>query len=202
MEDDILDDTDPIKKAQGISRKQYTVAMDALVQCMSDTDNFHHILQSMNKDVNWPCGKALKARKIIQKHYQPKDSTSARDLLSALQKIKLKKNANPMKNPLSDISVVAVNFKKLIHNGTKIEVVQGWAGEDYAQVIVIADGMAQIQSNRTHNVMALELCKAMRKVWQLAGHSNDSDEDDDNNDDSIELESSLGPVKHKRSSIH
>jgi hypothetical protein len=49
-------------------------------------------------------------------------------------------------------------------NGRKIEVVQGWAGEDYAQVIVIADGMAQIQSNRTHNAMALELCKAMRKV--------------------------------------
>ena len=152
-----------LQKAQGIARKQNAVAMDALVQCMSDTDNFHHILQSMNKDVNWPCGKAWKARKIIQKHYQPKDNTSARDLLSALQKIKLKKNANPMKT-LSDISAVAVNFKKPIHNGRKIEVVQGWAGEDYAQVIVIADGMAQIQSNRTHNAMALELCKAMRKV--------------------------------------
>ncbi len=71
--------------------KKIAVAMDALVQCMSDTDNFHCILQSMNKDADWPTGKAWKTRKIIQEHYQPKDSTSTRDLLSALQKIKLKK---------------------------------------------------------------------------------------------------------------
>jgi hypothetical protein len=58
--------------------------MDALVQSMSDTDNFHCILQNMNKDADWPGGKAWKTLKNIQKHYKPKDSTSARDLMSAL----------------------------------------------------------------------------------------------------------------------
>jgi hypothetical protein len=51
----------------------------------------------MHKDVDWPCGKAWKTWKIIQEHYQPEDSTSERDSISALQKIKLKKNTNPMK---------------------------------------------------------------------------------------------------------
>ncbi len=43
-----LDDTNTQEKAKVIARKQNTVAMDALVQSMSDTDNFHCILQSMN----------------------------------------------------------------------------------------------------------------------------------------------------------
>jgi hypothetical protein len=68
-ESTILDDTDPTQKAQGIARKQNAVAMDAIVQCMSDTDDFHCILQSMNEDANWPCGKAWKTWKIIQEHY-------------------------------------------------------------------------------------------------------------------------------------
>jgi hypothetical protein len=92
-----VDDTEPTQKAQGISRKQNAVAMDAIVQCMSDTDDFHCILQSINKDANWPYGKAWKTWKIIQEHYQPKDSNSARDLTSALQKIKLKKHTNLIK---------------------------------------------------------------------------------------------------------
>jgi hypothetical protein len=85
--------------------------MDALVQCMSDTDDFHCILQSMNEDANWPCKKAWKTWKIIQKHYQPKESSSTRYLSSAVQKIKWKKNTNPMKI-LSGISAVEVRFKK------------------------------------------------------------------------------------------
>ncbi len=68
-DDDVLDDTDHIQKAQGIARKQNATAMDALVQCMSDTDDFHRILQSMKKDANWLCRKAWKTWKIIQKHY-------------------------------------------------------------------------------------------------------------------------------------
>jgi hypothetical protein len=67
-ESDVLDDTDPTQKAQGIARKQNAAAMDAMVQSMSDTDDFHHILQSMNKDSDWPCGKAWKAWKIVQEH--------------------------------------------------------------------------------------------------------------------------------------
>jgi hypothetical protein len=50
--------------------------------------------------------------------------------------------------------------------------------------------------------MALELCKAMKKVWRIAGHNDDDKEDDDDNNDSVGLETSLGAVKHKQSSIH
>jgi hypothetical protein len=50
--------------------------------------------------------------------------------------------------------------------------------------------------------MALELCKAMKEAWQIAGHNDDNKEEDDNNNDSVGLETSLGTVKHKQSSIH
>jgi hypothetical protein len=51
----------------------------------------------MNEDADWPGGKAWITWKNIQKHYQPEDRTSARDLTSALPKINLKKNTNLMK---------------------------------------------------------------------------------------------------------
>jgi hypothetical protein len=54
----VIDDTDPSQKAQGIVRKQNAVAMDALVQSMSDTDDFDCILQSMKENANWPSRKA------------------------------------------------------------------------------------------------------------------------------------------------
>jgi hypothetical protein len=79
---------------------------------------------------------------------------------------------------------------------------QGCTGQYYAQVIVVADCMAQIQSGGTHNAITLELCKAKKKVWPIAGHNDDNEEDDDNADDSMGLETSLGTVKHKQSSIH
>jgi hypothetical protein len=75
-----IDDMEPLQKAQRIARKQNAVAMDALMQSMSDTDDFHCILQSMKEDANCPGGKAWKTWMNIQKHYQPKDSTSARDV--------------------------------------------------------------------------------------------------------------------------
>jgi hypothetical protein len=81
-------------------------------------------------------------------------------------------------------------------------VVQGCAGDDYAQVIVIAHGITQIKSDGARNATALELYKAMKKMWQIAGHNNDNREDNDNNNDSVGLETSLGTVKHKQSSIH
>jgi hypothetical protein len=201
MESTVLDDTNPTQKAQGIARKQNAVAMDAIVQCMRDTDNVHCILQSVNKDANWPCGKAWKTWKIIKEHYQPKDSTSARDLISALQKIKLKKNTNPMKI-LSDISAFEVRFKKTLDEERKIETVQGCEGDKYAQIIVVADGIAQLKSGRACDATALELCKAMKKMWRIVGHNDDNVEVDDNNDDSTGLETSLGAVKRKQSSIH
>jgi hypothetical protein len=55
--------------------------------------------------------------------------------------------------------------------------------------------MAQIQFGGTCNAIALELCKAVKKVWQIIGHNDDDAEDDDNNDDSMGLETSLGAVK-------
>ncbi len=82
-----------------------------------------------------------------------------------MQKIKLKKNANLMKI-LSDISEVEVSFKKPLDEERKIEVVQGCAGDNYAQVIVIADRIVQIKSSGNRNVTALELCKAMKKTWE------------------------------------
>jgi hypothetical protein len=62
----------------------------------------------MQEDVDWPTRKAWKTWLSIQNHYQPMDSTSTRDLTMALQKIKLKKDANPIKI-LSEISAVEVS---------------------------------------------------------------------------------------------
>jgi hypothetical protein len=166
--------------------------MDSIVQCMSDTDNFHRILQSMQEDADWPTGKAWKTWKNIQKHYQPMDSTSARYLTMALQKIKLKKDAKPIKI-LSDISAVEVRFKQALSKERKIEVVQGRTGDNYAQIIVIVDGIAQIQSRR--NATALELCKAMIKLWRIAGYNDDNEEHNDIDNDSMGLETSLGTIK-------
>ncbi len=85
--------------------------MDPMVQCMSKTDNFHHVLQSMQEDVEWPTRKAWKTWLSIHNHYQPMDSTASRDLTMALQQIKLKKDVNPI-NILSEISAVEERFKQ------------------------------------------------------------------------------------------
>ncbi len=82
---DVIDNTDPLQKAQGVARKQDAVAMDAMMHSMSDTDNFHRILQNMEEDADLPGEKAWKTWKNIQKHYQPKVSTSARDDISLVQ---------------------------------------------------------------------------------------------------------------------
>ena len=84
-----------------------------MVQCMSKTDNFHCILQSMQEDVDWPTRNAWKTWLSIQNHYQPMESTASRDLTMALQKIKLKKDINPMKI-LAQMSAVEVKFKQSI----------------------------------------------------------------------------------------
>jgi hypothetical protein len=115
--------------------------MDAMVQCMSESDNFHCILQSMQEDTDWPTGKAWKTWQSIQNHYQPLDSTSTRDLTMALQKLKLKKDVNPMKI-LSETSAVEVRFKQALSKERKIEVVQGCAGDDYVQITVVLDGLS------------------------------------------------------------
>jgi hypothetical protein len=44
---------------------------------------------------------------------------------------------------------------------------QSCAGDNYAQVVVVADKIAQIKLRGTHNATALELCKAMKKTWQM-----------------------------------
>ncbi len=93
----VLEDTDLTQKAQGKAIQKNVVAMDAMVQCISKTDNFHCVLQSMQEDMDWPTRKAWKSWLIIQNHYQPTDSTSSRDLKLALKKVKLKKVVNPMK---------------------------------------------------------------------------------------------------------
>jgi hypothetical protein len=115
--------------------------MDAMIQCMIKTDNFHCILQSLQEDADWPTRKAWKAWLSNQNHYQPTDSTSSRDLTMALQKIKLKKDVNPMKI-LSEISAVEVRFKHSLIKEKKVEVVQGCVGDNYAQIIVIADRLS------------------------------------------------------------
>ncbi len=111
---------------------------------MSETDDFHCILQSMQEDVIWPTRKAWKTWLSIQNHYQPTDCTASRDLTMALQKIKLKKDVNTMKI-MSEISAVEVRFKQSPSKEKKIEVVQGCAGDNYAQIIVITDGLSRIE---------------------------------------------------------
>jgi hypothetical protein len=172
--------------------------MDAMVQCMSEIDTFHCILLSMQEDMNWPTGKACKTWLSIQNHYQPTDTTASRDLTMALQKIKLKKDVYPMKI-MSETSAVEVRFKQSLSKEKKVEVVQGCAGDNYAQIIAITEGLSQIESKQ--NSTALELCEAMRKAWCIKGHDNDDEEDDDINNDSMGLETSLGTVKDKQSLV-
>jgi hypothetical protein len=102
---------------------------------MSKMDDFQCVLLSMKEDADWPTGKAWKTWQSIQNHYQPIDTTASRDLIMALQKIKLKKVVNPMKI-LAQISAVEVKFKQYLSKEKKVEVVQGCAGDDYAQIIV------------------------------------------------------------------
>jgi hypothetical protein len=61
MEDDVLDNTDPLQQAQRKAILQNATAMDAMVQCMNKMDNFHCILLSMQEDMEWPTKKAWKA---------------------------------------------------------------------------------------------------------------------------------------------
>ncbi len=116
----------------------------------------------------------------------------------ALQKIKLKKDVNPMKI-LAQISAFEVKFKHYLSKEKKVEVVQGCMGDNYAQILVVTDGLSQIESKR--NATALELCKAMRQVWRIKGHDNDNEEDNDINNNSVGLETLLGTVKDKQSLV-
>ena len=99
----------------------------------------------MQEDVDWPTGKAWKTWQRIQNHYQTTDTAASRDLTTARQKIKLKKDANPMKI-LSQISAVEVKFKQSLSKEKKVEVFQGCAGDDYAQITVVTDGLSWIES--------------------------------------------------------
>jgi hypothetical protein len=85
----------------------------------------------------WPTRKAWKTWQSIKNHYQPMDTTASRDLTMALQKIKLKKDINPMK-VLAQISAVEVKFKQSLTKEKKVEVVQGCTGDD-TQIIVVTD---------------------------------------------------------------
>ncbi len=89
-EDTVLEETDPTEKAQAKALLQNAIAMDAMVQCMGDMDDFHCILLSMKEDVDWPTRKAWKTWQSIKNYYQPTDTTASRDLTLAAQKIKLK----------------------------------------------------------------------------------------------------------------
>jgi hypothetical protein len=95
----------------------------------------------MQEDVDWSTGKAWNAWLSIQNHYQPTDSTASRDLKMALQKIKLKKDVNPMEI-MSEISAVEVRFKQSLSKEKKVEVVQACARNKYSQVIVVTDGIS------------------------------------------------------------
>jgi hypothetical protein len=116
----------------------------------------------------------------------------------ALQKIKLKKDVNPMK-VLAQISAVEVQFKQSLPKEEKVEVVQGCTGDTYAQIIVVTDKVSQIESK--WNAAALELCKTMKQVWRIKGYHDDNEEDNDVDNDSAGLETSLGTVKDKQSLI-
>ncbi len=113
------------------------------MQCMSKMEAFNCVLLSMQEDVDWPTGKAWKTWLSIQNHYQPTDTTTSRDLTMALQEIKLKKDVKPMKI-MSEKSAVEVRFKQSLSKEKKVEVVQGCAGDNYAQIIVVTDGIVGV----------------------------------------------------------
>jgi hypothetical protein len=69
------------------------------------------------------------------------DTTASRDLTMALQKIKLKKDVNPMKI-LAQVSAVEVKFNQSLSKEKKVEVVQGCTGDNYALIIVVTDGLS------------------------------------------------------------
>jgi hypothetical protein len=161
-EESVLDDTDPLQKAQGKATLQNAIAMNVMLQCMGKMDDFHCILLSLQEDVDWPTRKAWKTwLSIIQNHYQPTDTTTSWVLTMVLQKSKLKKDVNLMKL-MSEISAVEVRFKQSLSKEKKVEVAQTCSRNKYSQIIVIMDGISQIESKC--NATALELCKAMRMV--------------------------------------
>ena len=51
-EDTVLDKTDPTEKAHAKGLLKNAIAMDAMVQCMSKTDDFHCVLLSMQEGVD------------------------------------------------------------------------------------------------------------------------------------------------------
>ncbi len=59
----------------------------------------------------------------------------------ALQKIKPKKDVNLMKI-MPKLSPFEVRFKQSLSKEKKVEVVQGWAGGNYVQIIVVTDGLS------------------------------------------------------------
>jgi hypothetical protein len=119
LEEAVLDDSDPIQNAQGKAILQNAIAMDAMVQCMSEMDDFHCVLLNMQENVDWPNGKAWKTWLSMQNHYQSMNTTASRNLTMALQKIKLKKDVNPMK-VMSEISAIEVMFKQSLSKEKKV----------------------------------------------------------------------------------
>jgi hypothetical protein len=72
----------------------------------------------------------------------------------------LKKDINPLKI-LAQISAVELKFKQSLSKEKKVEVVQGCTGDNYAQIIVVTDKVAQIELQQ--NATALKLCEAMKQ---------------------------------------
>jgi hypothetical protein len=64
---------------------------------------------------------------------------------------------------LFKISAVQVRLRNTLDEENKIKVIQNCAGKVYAQVIIIADGTAQIKNSGAQNATAKELCKSMKK---------------------------------------
>jgi hypothetical protein len=198
-EDIVLDKTDPTEKAQAKALLQNAIAMDAMVQCMDDMDKFHRVLLSMKEDADWATRKAWKIWQSIKNHYQPTDTTASRDLTLALQKIRLRRDVHPMKI-MSQLSAIEIKFKQTLSKEKKVEVVQGCTGNNYAHIIVVTDKVSKIELKQ--NVIALELCKAMKQVWRISkGHDKDNEEVNDINDSRVRLETSLGTVKDRQSLV-
>ncbi len=101
---------------------------------------------------------------------------------------------------MSEITAVEVRFEQSLSEEKKVEVVQGCAGDEYSQKIVVMDGISQIESKC--NATALELCKAMRKALHIKGHNNYGKKGNDVDNSSMGLETSLGKtVKDKQSLV-
>jgi hypothetical protein len=163
MEEAVLDDTDPTLKAQGkaILQKCYSYGHYGAVY----EQNRQHPLRSSKHARR--CGLAYQKGTEDMAEHPESLSTHGQHRLKGLSNGFAKdqveeKDVNPMKI-LSEISVVEVRFKQSLSKEKKVEVVQGCMGDNYAQIIVVTDGLSRIESQRNATAHSTRVVQSNEK---------------------------------------